>query len=680
MTRRIRPLEIRGISKSSIDGLQPLPERPEEQVPLSYYGKLPATKRDSFDDSIFNGTRIASPCPLDTDRDHSRESLDSSRDQSELSDSNSWSVCTGNLTGRSSVYSWGNDDEFDRQASATVRRMFDEIDELLFEESRSQGTDPLALECKEWSTNFHHMRVVGGQLVAPLDNGTQIVYLDDIPRLGSYNRPDTAITAISLDDVKAETLASNFNGLSISGQSVQPEPPPSIHLNLNLEDEYHSHQYSHLEEEIFAADGDLEEYFANDTEYSEPSEMARDERKTKRNKQCGYPPVTPNASATDTLISETFDQLWEEVVQSLRALLLLYIKKSSREYGKAVLPPQVRHADNSSLRPFSRDSSFQTGTLSSQYGFKSYGASSQTSDTTGLNELMHIRSLSLRQRDSSTPAVPSRDEESVPPMSRDQWRPVSSNFHAPRGLHGNINIHHSDHQFYGKMSAVKTLKRSGRLQPLQPMDRIKTPGLQENDVIGEIVIGTRLHTAGDHRLSINNLPAFSPQLWGAKSGTLPPIERLDTSDTLSNSSKDRTKSPKQRQTSFSKRASSAATNESRRAAHRDKISVFPDSRPNTTHTFRSETPMSDTSKRPSINDRTSNLSSTNNPTGNISDSNENSIGVLQGVSLPLGTHNQSSKTVSFEDDVEELDNLVMWGNGPPLLNQHQQKRRRTNVR
>lgn len=100
----------RGISKSSIDGLQPLPERPEEQVPLSYYGKLPATKRDSFDDSIFNGTRIASPCPLDTDRDHSRESLDSSRDQSELSDSNSWSVCTGNLTGRSSVYSWGNDD------------------------------------------------------------------------------------------------------------------------------------------------------------------------------------------------------------------------------------------------------------------------------------------------------------------------------------------------------------------------------------------------------------------------------------------------------------------------------------------------------------------------------------------------------------------------------------------
>ena len=39
-----------------------------------------------------------------------RDDLDSSRYHSELSDSNMWSVCTGNLTGRSSVNSWGNDD------------------------------------------------------------------------------------------------------------------------------------------------------------------------------------------------------------------------------------------------------------------------------------------------------------------------------------------------------------------------------------------------------------------------------------------------------------------------------------------------------------------------------------------------------------------------------------------
>ena len=27
----------------------------------------------------------------------------------------------------------------------------------------------------------------------------------------------------------------------------------------------------------------------------------------------GYPPVTPNAVATDTILSQTFDQLWGEV-------------------------------------------------------------------------------------------------------------------------------------------------------------------------------------------------------------------------------------------------------------------------------------------------------------------------------------------------------------------------------
>ena len=100
----------RGISKSSIDSLQPLPERPEEQVRLAYYGKLPSTKQDSLDASDFEYRGLESPLPIDKESECLRESLDSSRDQSELSDSNTWSVCTGNLTGRSSVYSWGNDD------------------------------------------------------------------------------------------------------------------------------------------------------------------------------------------------------------------------------------------------------------------------------------------------------------------------------------------------------------------------------------------------------------------------------------------------------------------------------------------------------------------------------------------------------------------------------------------
>ncbi|XP_065053169.1 protein FAM149B1-like isoform X2 [Rhopilema esculentum] len=681
MTRRIRPLEIRGISKSSIDSLQPLPERPEEQVRLAYYGKLPSTKQDSLDASDFEYRGLESPLPLDKESECLRESLDSSRDQSELSDSNTWSVCTGNLTGRSSVYSWGNDDEFDRQASATVRQMFDEIDELLFEENESKENDPLTLECKEWSTNFHHMRVVGSQLLSPDDTGTQFIVTSEKDRVGPYMRPDTAITAISLDDVTAETLAATFNGLSLSGQRIEPAIPPSMHSSINSEDN-HSNPYSHLEEEIYAADGDLEEYFAYDTEFVEPWDTAKDERKSKRNKQCGYPPVTPHASATDSLISEAFDRLWIEAVQSLRALLLLFTERSSGEYAKSLLPAQVRQSENSSVRTFSRDSSFRTGNFSSQFGFKSfYGAPPHISDAMGLNELMLIRSLSLRHRDSTASTMAPRDEDySAPMSSHEQFRPVSSNFPITKGFHNNIGMHQSDHQLYGKMATAKAYKRSGRLQPLQPMDRIKTPGTLDNDVIGEMVIGTRLHTAGDHRAPINNLPAFSPQLWGAKNGALPPIERPDSAETLSSLAKDQTRSPKQRQHVFNKRASSAATNETRRTSHREKVAVFPDSRPNTTHTFRSDTPASETAKRLQTQEKTSNLSTGNHFPTSASEPNENSIGMIQGVSLALGTHHQSTKTVSFEEDVEEFNNFATWGSGTPLLHQHHQKRRRTNVR
>ena len=62
-----------------------------------------------------------------------------------------------------------------------------------------------------------------------------------------------------------------------------------------------------------------------------------------------------------------------------------------------------------------------------------------------------------------------------------------------------------------------------------------------------------------------------------------------------------------------------------------------------------------------VHGNTSSLSTATNATSGMPDQGDTAIGVLQGVSVPLGTHSQASKTVSFDDDVEELDNLVMWG-------------------
>ena len=37
----------------------------------------------------------------------------------------------------------------------------------------------------------------------------------------------------------------------------------------------------------------------------------------------GYPPVTPNAVATDTILSQIFDQLWGEVGEFYKAINIL---------------------------------------------------------------------------------------------------------------------------------------------------------------------------------------------------------------------------------------------------------------------------------------------------------------------------------------------------------------------
>ena len=78
--------------------------------------------------------------------------------------------------------------------------------------------------------------------------------------------------------------------------------------------------------------------------------------------------------------------------------------------------------------------------------------------------------------------------------------------------------------------------------------------------------------------------------------------------------------------------------------------------------FQSETPVSDSSKRPQVHEKVSNLSAAGSGISAISDHSENTIGVLHGVSLPLGTQqNQTSKTVSFDDDTEEFNEFTIWG-------------------
>lgn len=86
----------RGFAHSSVDALHPLPERPEESLPLSY---IETVRSGNFANFTPDTSGRSSPTTDNT------PSIANG-----LSESNTWSTNTGILTGRSSVYSWGNED------------------------------------------------------------------------------------------------------------------------------------------------------------------------------------------------------------------------------------------------------------------------------------------------------------------------------------------------------------------------------------------------------------------------------------------------------------------------------------------------------------------------------------------------------------------------------------------
>ena len=89
----------RGFSRGNSELLRPLPEKPEEPLPLSYV----ETVKEAIN-SFYISDDSASSTPEQTHH------TDSDFNESFPSESShAWSATTGTMTGRSSVYSWGND-------------------------------------------------------------------------------------------------------------------------------------------------------------------------------------------------------------------------------------------------------------------------------------------------------------------------------------------------------------------------------------------------------------------------------------------------------------------------------------------------------------------------------------------------------------------------------------------
>nr|XP_046257567.1 protein FAM149B1 [Scatophagus argus] len=550
-------LEIRGLSRSSLDH-HPLPEEADNnQTPQRYLHDLQeaVSTHNSSDTSAASGH---SDCPTVI-------SVDSSQSWSGIHSSTG----TGISTERSSVFSWGYD-EFDKAASRQVQQMFEEIDKELYEGRGSGGgiLQGLQDECQQWATRFPHLRILGTQLVCPSDEGFQWYATSgkgnsaSSPSAGKesnvkFQEKDKGGTELNVQGRRAALIESSSAELdgspgSTSGSSSQDKP------------------------RLIEVEGLMEEYLAFDRRDLE-DEWEQDCSESCRRHHC-LPPVSPFRCRRQAVLDLLFDDVWRQLVGWMKELVQRHWECCTSNVEKicgnlspvqrdsqnpfmllSMLPTMLPKVGQSRVPPLTAGLQFQAGRVP-------VGAAATSHN---LNDLIVIHSIPLQQRNLG---VLDRNQE---PEERLCHRPgssvVPSNKPRPRRTLDQSS------------SSLSRPPQSARRRNPPPRTLLPlVPSLSQSSAVGsmdEVIRGTRLPTASD-RLT-------SPLLPLSRNTLLPPIS---TGDPESSHSGQQAK-PAQRPKGPSSRAHSAINDEAGSSLPRDRhhlLDVF--SRPNTTHTYRSDTP------------------------------------------------------------------------------------------
>ncbi|NXS09467.1 F149A protein, partial [Neodrepanis coruscans] len=489
---------------------------------------------------------------------------------------NSWSginsYTTGFSTERSSVYSW-RDDEFDKANTQRVHQLFWEIDEMLFEGKVTSQTQSLQVECLDWIEQFPHLRVLGKQLLVPKDEGFQHF----------QSRSDACVTTKCLPGLCECT--GNTKELFISGSKLIPTASPinkSLGSSCARISAFDSAIYSFLEEEIYDMDGNIEEYLAFDSK--EPDDESWEQKKIhlseKRSKR-GIPPVSPNACIKDAVASEVFDCIWSSIIGILEELIKKNWETSIPECDKqlenlktvtAKLPhlPVIHTITDAASIPLSR------GFEAQNVSFGSHSVSLQvhrfsSNLCSDLNGVMTIQAKPLQQR--HVPRV-----EKIQNEQEDKQQSIASS--GPNSGHASLG-RVSDNSVLSSSRALLASSRklpSHHRLPSLTFDQLcsKVPNMYSE----EILRGMKLVASSD-RLSSSCAPA--------NRNKLPPINSEAVEQYLSVTPLQQ--SYHQGRYAYS-RVSSAVPGRAEQPPLRERtVTVNQFSRPNTTHTFRRDTPQ-----------------------------------------------------------------------------------------
>ncbi|XP_073338413.1 protein FAM149B1 isoform X2 [Pagrus major] len=548
-------LEIRGLSRSSLDH-HPLPEEADDNhTPQRYLHDLQeaVSAHNSSETSAASGH---SDCPTVI-------SVDSNQSWSGIHSSTG----TGISTERSSVFSWGYD-EFDKAASRQVQQMFEEIDKELYEGRGSGGgiLQGLQDECQQWATRFPHLRIQGTQVVCPSDEGFQWY--------ATSGRGSSASSPTGSKESGVKTQEKDKGGTELNVQGRRAALIKSSSAELDGLPGNSSGSSSHDKPRVIEVEGLMEEYLAFD---SREEVWEQDCLESGRRHHC-LPPVSPYRCRRQAVLDLLFDDVWRQLVGWMKELVQRHWECCTSNDEKisgnlspvqqdsqnpflllSMLPTMLPKLGQSRVPPLTAGLQFQAGRVP-------VGAAATQHN---LNDLIVIHSIPLQQRNLG---VLERNQE---PEERPCHRPGSSVVPSSKPRPRRTLEQSSSSLSRPAQSARRRNPPPRTLLPL-------VPSLSQSSAAGsmdEVIRGTRLPTASD-RLT-------SPLLPLSRNTLLPPIS---TGDPESSHSGQQSK-PAQRQKGPSSRAHSAIIDEAGSSIPRDRhhlLDVF--SRPNTTHTYRSDTP------------------------------------------------------------------------------------------
>uniref|UniRef100_A0A673N7J4 Protein FAM149B1-like n=1 Tax=Sinocyclocheilus rhinocerous TaxID=307959 RepID=A0A673N7J4_9TELE len=539
-------IEICGLSRSCLDQ-HPLPEEADDDTvhPPRLLHDLQEDMSSYSRSEESSASSVRSGCQTLTTDDTAQ----------------SWSgihsyTGTGISTERSSVFSWGYD-EFDKAASRQVQQMFEEIEELLYERKCETQLKGLQEECQEWASRFPHLQILGTQLVCPTDEGFQW-----------YATPAYAPIPSSGDQSKEKT-----NELCVQGRrAVLCRPSaevthPSVTPCSNHGDEL---------PRVIEAEGLIEEYLAFDCrDLDEEWEREYVNRWRRR----WLPPVSPYRCRREAVLDLLFDDVWRELIGWMEELVCRHWEGfvSDDEKNTVTLSPACPDTQNpflllsnvsTVLPPLSQTRTQQLAAgLQAQTSRVPVGAAVAHHN---FNDLIMIHGIPLQQRNLGTlDRIAQDSEEKVSHRPGSSVIPTSK----PRPRRA---LEQSTSSLTRPPQSAR--RRNPPPRTLMPLTSSVTPPITTGSM-EEVVRGTRLTTASD-RLA-------SPPMPLSRNTLLPPIGTGDTDHTYSGQHS----RLMQKQRGSSSRAHSAVTDEGVGLQPRDKLhllDVF--SRPNTTHTFRSDTP------------------------------------------------------------------------------------------